>query len=63
MDDDVRALGTILDVHGDPLTVAVWHGRVNIAGRMLDQAQYEQFMQLAVRAGWEAARHEAARDA
>ena len=55
-DDDVRAVGTVECAHGAPLTVGVYRGQVNIAGRMLDEEQLEQFAQLIVRAAWEAAR-------
>jgi hypothetical protein len=55
--DDVRDIGQVTDVHGAPVFVAVWHGCVNLDGRMLGQEQMEELAQLLVRATWEAARH------
>lgn len=55
MDDDVRAVGTVECAHGAPLTVGVYRGRVNVAGRMLDRHQREHLAQLLVRADWLAA--------
>jgi hypothetical protein len=45
-DSDVRAIGTVSDIYGNDLTVAVWHGRVNVAGRMLDLGAAEEFGRL-----------------
>ena len=53
---DVRAIGEITDIHGAPVIVGIWHGCVNLDGRMLNQEQMEQLAQLLVRATWEAAR-------
>ena len=58
MDDDVRAIGEVTDIHDAPLVVGIWRGHVNIAGRMLDQEQAVQFARLFVLACWEAAKHE-----
>lgn len=58
-DDDVRAVGTVECDHGAPLTVGVYRGQVNIAGRMLGEAACEEFSQYFVRAQWMAARDRA----
>ena len=54
MDDDIRAIGEITDVHGAPLVVGVYRGHVNIDGRMLNRDQAEQFAVLFTAACWEA---------
>ena len=58
MDDDVRAIGEITDVHGAPLVVGVYRGHVNIDGRMLNRDQAEQFSVLLFNACWEAGHDE-----
>ncbi len=55
---DVSAVGTVEAAYGAPLTVGVYRGHVNIAGRRLDEAQCEKFAELFARA-----RREAGRDA
>ena len=56
MDDDIRAIGEITDIHGAPLVVGVYRGHVNIDGRMLNLDQAEQFAVLFTTACWEAGR-------
>ena len=55
--DDVRAIGTVTGAHGAPLTVGVYRGLVNVAGRMLDRGQAEEFGRLFISACWEASAH------
>ena len=62
-DEDVRALGTVDCAHGAPLTVGVWRGHVNIAGRMLDQPAQEEFARLYAAARWKAGHYDRSRDA
>ena len=56
MDDDVRPIGEISDIHGAPLVVGACRGHVNSDGRMLSRDQAEQFAVLFTTACWEAGR-------
>jgi hypothetical protein len=62
-DANIRAIGQVDDVHGAPLIIGIWHGHVNIDGRMLDPEQTEQLAQLIIRATREAARTDGGTDA
>ena len=59
--DPVRVIGTVEDIHGAPLEVAIYRGTVNLAGRHLGKRQMGSLLRLLAAAMWEAAKFEAHR--